>query len=195
MVTPDGMPLVWLGRLAGKPVSRTSGADIMDQVFRDSEKSGLKHYFYGGNPGVAAKLRDVLQRRFPRLDIVGADFPPFRPLTPEELKSAADAMNASGADVIWIGISTPKQEWLMADLQPFVRGTMLGVGAAFNFLSGEVPRAPRWMQNAGLEWSWRLASEPRRLWRRYLIVIPRFVFSLAVRALKTPFTARQATGA
>lgn len=178
MVTPDGMPLVWLGKLKGKPVSRTCGPDLMNRVLSDSEASGLKHYFYGGKPGVAETLRDSFVKRFPKLQVVGLGCPPFRPLTGPELSEVAAEMNASGADVVWIGISSPKQEFLMRDLQPLVRCTMLGVGAAFDFHSGAVSRAPTWMQKSGLEWLYRLCSEPKRLWRRYLVQGPQFVFRL-----------------
>jgi N-acetylglucosaminyldiphosphoundecaprenol N-acetyl-beta-D-mannosaminyltransferase len=178
MVTPDGMPLVWLGQLAGLPVARTCGPDLMECVLRESRSSGLRHYFYGGKPGVAEALKDAFERRFPGVRIVGTGMPPFRPLTGDEIRQAADAFNASGADVVWIGLSTPKQELLMRDLAPHVRSTLVGVGAAFDFHTGAVRRAPGWMQRAGLEWSWRLASEPRRLWRRYLVMAPAFVWRI-----------------
>lgn len=178
MVTPDGMPLVWLGKLKGKPVSRTCGPDLMNRVLSDSEASGLRHYFYGGKEGVAEKLRASFIKRFPKLQVVGIGCPPFRPLTPNELSEVADEINASGADVVWIGISSPKQEFLMRDLQPLVHCTMLGVGAAFDFHSGEVSRAPVWMQKSGFEWLYRLGSEPGRLWKRYLVQGPQFVFRL-----------------
>lgn len=182
MVTPDGMPLVWLGKLAGKPVSRTCGPDLMERVLEDSARSGLSHYFYGGKPGVAEALRDHFVGRFPGLKIVGVGTPPFRPLAPEELAAAASALNASGAKVVWIGISTPKQEFLMRDLVPLVSATLIGVGAAFDFHTGRVSRAPEWMRPIGLEWLWRLASEPKRLWRRYLIMAPRFVWMVLFRS-------------
>ncbi|MDI1295650.1 MAG: WecB/TagA/CpsF family glycosyltransferase [bacterium] len=178
MVTPDGMPLVWLGQLAGAPVSRTCGPDLMEKVLGDSAQSGLTHFFYGGKPGVAEALKAAFLSRFPALRVVGADTPPFRPLTAAELNSVADEINGSGADVVWIGVSTPKQEFLMRDLAPLTSATFIGVGAAFDFHTNNVKRAPKWMQKTGLEWSWRLASEPRRLWRRYLIIAPLFVWSI-----------------
>lgn len=178
MVTPDGMPLVWLGQLSGSPVSRTCGPDLMEKVLKDSAQSGLTHFFYGGKPGVAEALQEAFQSRFPTLKIVGTDTPPFRPLTPAELKSVAKEINDRGADVVWIGVSTPKQEFLMRDLVPLTSATFIGVGAAFDFHTNNVKRAPKWMQRSGLEWSWRLASEPKRLWRRYLIIAPHFVWSI-----------------
>lgn len=182
MVTPDGMPLVWLGKLAGKQVSRTCGPDLMERVLMDSGPSGLRHYFYGGKPGVAEALKAHFTSRVPSLRVVGVGTPPFRPLSSEELKATADMLNASEAQVVWIGISTPKQEFLMRDLAPLVSATLIGVGAAFDFHTGTVTRAPKWMQPLGLEWLWRLASEPRRLWRRYLVLAPRFVWLVLTRS-------------
>jgi len=176
MVTPDGMPLVWLGRAAGKHVSRTCGPDLMERVLVDSATSGLKHFFYGGKPGVAEALEASFKQRVPSLQVVGVGTPPFRPLSPDELKQTAEVLNSSGAQVVWIGISTPKQEFLIRDLAPLVSATLVGVGAAFDFHTGAVTRAPKWMQPLGLEWLWRLASEPRRLWRRYLVLAPQFVW-------------------
>jgi len=179
MVTPDGMPLVWLGQLAGLPVSRTCGPDLMDHVLSRSPQSRLRHFFYGGKAGVAEDLKKKFEDRYPGLQVVGADTPPFRPLTQVELESIASAINSSGADVVWIGISTPKQEFLMRDLRPFVNATLIGVGAAFDFHTGQIKRAPFWMQKSGLEWSWRLSQEPKRLWKRYLVMAPRFLIAVA----------------
>jgi N-acetylglucosaminyldiphosphoundecaprenol N-acetyl-beta-D-mannosaminyltransferase len=179
LVTPDGMPLVWLGKLAGLPVERTCGADLMAYVLAASERTGLRHYFYGGKPGVADALKAAARRRFPLAQIVGVGTPPFRPLTEIELQEVAQSINASRADVVWLGISTPKQEFLMRDLTRHTRATLIGVGAAFDFHAGLVRRAPAWIQRAGLEWSWRLISEPRRLWRRYLTIVPAFLWRVA----------------
>lgn len=181
MVTPDGMPLVWLGRHAGHPVERTCGPDLMEKILSQSPQTGLRHYFYGGKPGIAERLRKVFESSYPGVAIVGTGAPPFRPLSPQELADAAERIRESGAHVVWIGISTPKQEFLMRDLAPLVPATLLGVGAAFDFHSGAVKRAPLWMQRNGLEWLHRLASEPRRLWRRYLVMAPRFVWLVAIR--------------
>lgn len=178
MVVPDGTPLVWIGKARGMTVSRTCGPDLMDHVLASSAITGLKHYFYGGKPGVAERLKAEFERRYPGVRIVGAGTPPFRPLSDEELRLAADEIVASGADVVWIGISTPKQEFLMADLEPMMSATMLGVGAAFDFHTGEVRRAPRWMQKVGFEWVYRLMKEPRRLWKRYLLMAPRFLLAI-----------------
>lgn len=178
MVTPDGMPLVWIARLRGLPVSRTCGPDLMDRALSDSEASGLKHYFYGGKPGVASELVKRFLAKYPRLHVAGAETPPFNSIEGEELQALASRLAASGADVVWIGLSTPKQEYLMQRLHSLVPATLIGVGAAFDFHSGVIQRAPRWMQHVGLEWLYRLAKEPSRLWRRYLIMAPKFVFTL-----------------
>lgn len=182
MVTPDGMPLVWLGKRAGLPVDRTCGPDLIDQVMRDSAVSGLRHYVYGGKEGVAARLREVFETRYPGVEIVGHGAPPFRELTDAELAQLANQLNASGAEVIWLGLSTPKQEFLMKRLAPFVTGTLIGVGAAFDYHTGAVKRAPKWMQRSGIEFLHRLCSEPQRLWRRYLIMAPRFAWHIIVNA-------------
>ena len=178
MITPDGMPLVWLGQLAGFPVKRTCGPDLMEFVLKRSLDSGLRHYFYGGKDGVAEALRQAFEARFPGIQIVGTNSPPFRPLTKTELQLLADEIRSLSVDVVWIGLSTPKQEFLMRDLVGIVPATLIGVGAAFDFHSGAVQRAPMWMRGIGLEWLWRLSSEPKRLWRRYLIMAPRFVVDI-----------------
>ena len=179
MVTPDDMPLVWLGRRAGHAVERTCGADLMEKVLGDSERTGLRHYLYGGKPGVAARLKARFEARFPALNIVATEAPPFAALTADEFLAVAGRIRASRADVVWVGLSTPKQEFLMRDLARLVPATLIGVGAAFDFHTGAVRRAPRWMQKSGLEWLHRLISEPKRLWRRYLVLAPRFVWLLA----------------
>ena len=176
MITPDGMPLALIGKLKGLPVERTSGADFMDLVCRQSPKSGLKHYFYGGKEGIAKKLTEILQEKYPNIKIVGYECPPFRPMTLKEDKAAIERIKTSGADVVWVGISSPKQDVWMRDHYKLLPQTLIGVGAAFDFHTGAVKRAPKWMQKSGLEWLHRLISEPKRLWRRYLILAPRFIF-------------------
>lgn len=183
LITPDGMPLVWLGKGKRLPVERTSGPDLLPYLMERSAKSGLTHYFYGGKPGIAEKLKTAFEKRFPGVQIVRTGTPPFRLLTDEELEQVAADIRESGAHVVWIGISTPKQERLMARLQPLVPATLIGVGAAFDFHSGAIKRAPIWMQRSGLEWLHRLSSEPQRLWRRYVVMAPRFVFLVARQAL------------
>lgn len=177
MITPDGMPLVWLSRWRGHgDVGRVCGADLVDALCEASVKAGVSHYFYGGKPGVAERMVDRLTQKYPGLQIAGVGTPPFRPLTAEEDAEAVAQINAAKPGVVWVGISTPKQEFWMRDHVNSIPGaTLIGVGAAFDFHSGDVKRAPRWMHHRGLEWLHRLASEPRRLWRRYLVLAPKFV--------------------
>lgn len=177
LVTPDGMPLVWLSRLRGhRGVSRACGADLVDELCRVSVKDGLRHYFYGGKPGVAGRMADVLAARYPGLQVAGTATPPFGAMTAEEDAAATAAIVAARADIVWVGLSTPTQEyWMRSHVGRIPGATLLGVGAAFDFHAGDVKRAPRWMQRAGLEWFHRLVSEPRRLWRRYLVLAPKFV--------------------
>lgn len=178
MVTPDGMPMVWLSQLQGyKHVRRVYGPDFMLAVCEHSLTTGWKHYFYGGAPGVAELLAQCLRQRFPGLIVAGCDTPPFRPLTPEEDQIAIQKMNDSGADIVWVGLSTPKQErWMASHLGKLTSPVMIGVGAAFDFHTGLKKQAPRWMQAIGMEWLFRLMTEPKRLWKRYLINNPRFLF-------------------
>jgi len=178
---PDGMPLVWLGRYHGhRQVTRVYGPDLMLAVCDAGRAVGLTHYFYGGVPGVAEELRDRLGARFPGLQVVGTFTPPFRPLSLEE----SDALRADVAekhpDVIWVGLSTPKQELFMArQWRQLDAGTLIGVGAAFDFLSGRVRQAPRWIQRSGFEWLFRVCIEPRRLAPRYFRAVPLFVLRAA----------------
>lgn len=177
LVTPDGMPLVWLARLRGHAeVSRACGSDLMAELCRRSADEGLRHYFYGGKPGVAERLATGFAERFPGLAIAGTHTPPFRTLTAEEDERVTATIAATHPHVVWVGLSTPTQEFWMRDHVSRIPGaTLIGVGAAFDFHTGDVRRAPRWMRSAGLEWLHRLASDPRRLWRRYLVLAPRFV--------------------
>lgn len=170
MVTPDGMPVVWSGQLAGhRHVGRVYGPDLMLEVCSAGMRRGWRHFLYGGGPGVVDDLQDSLGKRFDGLNVVGSYSPPFRPLTADERRDVIARMNNVRPDLIWVGLSTPKQERFMADIAPEIRGSVLiGVGAAFDFLSGRKLQAPRWIQRSGFEWLFRLATEPRRLWRRYL---------------------------
>ncbi len=178
--TTDGMPLVWLGRhYVGRWVERVYGPDLMLEVFAGGLAEGATHFFYGGAPGVAEELRTRLVARFPGARVVGTFCPPFRPLAPEEQSALAAQVAALQPDLFWVGLSTPKQEKFMAEYLPRLETKiMLGVGAAFDFHSGTVRQAPRWMQRSGLEWFFRLATEPQRLWRRYAINNPLFAWRI-----------------
>jgi N-acetylglucosaminyldiphosphoundecaprenol N-acetyl-beta-D-mannosaminyltransferase len=184
MLTPDGTPLVWIGKRRGIHVEQTCGANLLEQVMRDSLSSGLRHYFYGGNDGVAEEMVRELGAQYPGVSIVGHGTPPFRSLTAIEFSDLAEKIRLSHADVVWIGLSTPKQERLMHQLKDHIPATCLGIGAVYDFVTGRVKRAPKWMQRLGLEWLHRLLSEPRRLWRRYLVLAPRFVWKVLARELK-----------
>jgi N-acetylglucosaminyldiphosphoundecaprenol N-acetyl-beta-D-mannosaminyltransferase len=187
LVTADGMPLVWGLRLLGEQeATRVYGPDLMPQVLAAAECAGLPVGFYGGTPAVLERLLVTLRQRYPALRIAYAWSPPFRLLDGDEEARVIRELNESGARIVFVGISTPKQERWMAQQRGCVRAVMLGVGAAFDFLSGVKPQAPRWMQRAGLEWLFRLATEPRRLWRRYLRHNPRFLafFTLQLSGLR-----------
>jgi N-acetylglucosaminyldiphosphoundecaprenol N-acetyl-beta-D-mannosaminyltransferase len=177
LCTPDGMPMVWAGKLNGYPeMSRVYGPDLMLAVCAWSQSSGARHFFYGGADGVAGLLAQKLQAKFPKLSVVGTFTPPFRPLTDAELRQLQAQVAAARPDIFWVGLSTPKQERFMAEFLPQLDATlMVGVGAAFDFHSGRVRQAPRWMQRTGLEWFFRLCSEPRRLAKRYFRNNPLFV--------------------
>jgi N-acetylglucosaminyldiphosphoundecaprenol N-acetyl-beta-D-mannosaminyltransferase len=185
LVTPDGMPLVWLSRLMGfRHVERVYGPDLMLAVCERSAAWGYRHFFYGGGPGVAEKLAARLQSRFPGLKLAGTYAPPFRPLTPEEDRAVVERINAAQPDIVWVGISTPKQErWMAEHVGRLSAPVLAGVGAAFDFNAGLKRQAPRWVQKSGLEWSFRLLMEPRRLWRRYLINNPWFLWLILRQAL------------
>lgn len=175
--TPDGMPMVWMGRLQGvKHMSRVYGPDLMLRVCDWTRRNGGSHFLCGGGPGVAEALREGLEAKFPGLKIVGTYTPPFRPLNAGEEMELQARISALKPDIIWVGLSTPKQEKFMAQYLPKLDTTlMFGVGAAFDFHAGRVRQAPRWMQRSGLEWLFRLCCEPRRLWKRYLKNNPLFV--------------------
>ena len=176
LCTPDGMPMVWAGKLNGqREMNRVYGPDLMLDVCAWSETSGAKHFFYGGADGVAELLAQKLKLKFPKLEIVGTFTPPFRALNTDEEKKLREQVAATQPDIFWIGLSTPKQEKFMAEFLPKLDTTlMIGVGAAFDFHSGRVKQAPRWMQRSGLEWFYRLCSEPRRLAKRYFKNNPLF---------------------
>jgi len=184
MVTPDGMPLVYLSRLAGHPqTTRVYGPDLMARVCEDSVGVGYTHFLYGATDATLARLRERLSARFPGLRIVGSYAPPFRPLTEAERDRVSAEINRSAPDIVWVGLSTPKQELWMADFRARLEAPVLiGVGAAFDFHAGTVRQAPRWMQPLCLEWCYRLFVEPRRLWKRYLVNNPLFLGALVLQA-------------
>lgn len=179
LVVPDGMPLVWLGRFHGFPhlARRVYGPELME-TFCSQTGPKYRHFFYGGAPGVADHLAQVEQERH-GICVAGTYCPPFRPLTEEEDREVMALIEAAQADVVWVGLSTPKQErWMYEHRDRISVPLMLGVGAAFDLNSGRLKQAPRWMREHGLEWLFRLLAEPKRLWRRYLVQGSRFVWKV-----------------
>jgi N-acetylglucosaminyldiphosphoundecaprenol N-acetyl-beta-D-mannosaminyltransferase len=183
LTTPDGMPMVWAARLAGASnVQRVYGPDLMLAVCERAAQRGWGCYLYGATDEVLDRLRANLTDRYPGLRIAGTHSPPFRALTDEEDDAIVRAINESGAQIVWVGLSTPKQErWMAAHIGRVNASVLVGVGAAFDIHAGNLQQAPKWMQRSGLEWFFRLALEPRRLWRRYVINIPVFLFAIARR--------------
>lgn len=176
---PDGKSVVWANQLRYRgldlPSERVYGPDLFLDVLDAGRTAGLRHYLLGSTPEVLAALQAELHRRFPGLLLVGAESPPFRPLTDDERRRQAAAIRTSGAQVVWVGLGTPKQDWESARLAAEVPAVFAAVGAAFDFVAGTVKQAPPFMQRNGLEWLFRLGAEPRRLWRRYLFGNARFV--------------------
>lgn len=185
LVTPDGMPLVWILRLMGvKGQQRVYGPDLSLYVGEAAAREGIPVGFYGGTPEALEGIRTNFMRRFPGLRVVYAYSPPFRLLTSEEEEAVLKAMIESGVRILFVGLGCPKQEKWMAAHRGRLPAVMLGVGAAFDFHSGRVRQAPPWMQRLGLEWFFRLLMEPRRLWRRYLKHNPRFIGLVILQLLR-----------
>lgn len=184
LVVPDGMPLVWFGRVKGFPLRhRVCGSELLDEFCKTTGNS-YRHFFFGGAPGVAERLAHLLQQKHGVI-VAGSYSPPFRPMTSAEGQELASLVEQSAPDVFWVGLSTPKQELWMYQHRGSLRvPVMLGVGAAFDMNSGGLRRAPKWMRERGLEWLFRLASEPRRLWKRYLITIPKVAWFVGLQLLE-----------
>jgi N-acetylglucosaminyldiphosphoundecaprenol N-acetyl-beta-D-mannosaminyltransferase len=183
--TCDGMPLVWLGRhFLGAKIERVYGPDLMLAMFAATQDRSCRHFLYGGAPGVAEELKARLEERFPGTAICGTYTPPFRPLTAQEEADLIAMTRDLQPDLIWVGLSTPKQERFMAGhLAKLDTILMAGVGAAFDFHSGRVRQAPRWIQRSGFEWLYRMLTQPRRLARRYLVNNPLFLGRIALQLL------------
>jgi N-acetylglucosaminyldiphosphoundecaprenol N-acetyl-beta-D-mannosaminyltransferase len=185
LVTPDGMPLVWGLRLLGRShATRVYGPELMPLLLEKAAKRGLTVGFYGAAPETLERLLRVMRARYPGLRIGYRYSPPFRALTREEDEAVCRAIRDSGAQMLFVGLNTPKQDHWMAEHRGRVPSVMLGVGAAFDFLAGSKRQAPRWMRSSGLEWLFRLITEPRRLWKRYLKHNPRFVVLFALQLLR-----------
>jgi N-acetylglucosaminyldiphosphoundecaprenol N-acetyl-beta-D-mannosaminyltransferase len=178
--TCDGMPLVWEGRRkVGKWVERVYGPDLMLRIMEATRDGKYVHYLYGGAPGVAEALQASMEQRFPGVRVVGTYCPPFRPLNEEEQRALAADVAEKKPDLFWVGLSTPKQERFMAEYLPRLdTSVMFGVGAAFDFHTGRMKEAPRWMMRNGLQWLHRLCSDPKRLWKRYGVIVPTYLFRI-----------------
>jgi N-acetylglucosaminyldiphosphoundecaprenol N-acetyl-beta-D-mannosaminyltransferase len=176
---PDGKAVVWANRLRHRHLNlasdRVYGPDLFLDVFRLGQDAGLRHYLLGSTPNVLAVLERELRRRFPSAQIVGLESPPFRPLSEAEFSEQRERIVESRANIVWVGLGTPKQDWETARLAREAPAVYVAVGAAFDFVAGNKRQAPIWMQRHGLEWLFRLATEPRRLWRRYLLGNLRFL--------------------
>jgi len=184
ITTPDGMPLVWALKFTGfRDATRVYGPDLTPLVLRMAEQQEFPVGFYGAAPDVLERLVNIIRTQFPALRIAYAFSPPFRPPTREEDIETVNAINSAGVRILFVGLTTPKQDFWMAAHRDRIQAVMLGVGAAFDFLSGSKPQAPRWMMRIGMEWFFRLVTEPRRLWKRYLKHNPRFVALFACQLL------------
>ena len=185
LCVPDGMPLIWCGRFRGHPLGRrVYGPELMIAFCRETVAKGYRHFFYGGAPDVSDQLVRCLRHSCPGIQIAGSYSPPFRPLTRAEDDETIERINHARPDVIWVGLGCPKQErWMHDHRQQLMGGVMVGVGQAFDILSGQKKQAPVWMRESGLEWCFRLLQEPRRLWRRYLVYNTKFIYSLSLEIL------------
>jgi N-acetylglucosaminyldiphosphoundecaprenol N-acetyl-beta-D-mannosaminyltransferase len=179
---PDGMPMTWVGRLQGfHQMDRVFGPDFMAAICRLSVERGYRNFFYGGQPGIAELLSETLSNRFPGLQVVGTFTPPFRPLTPQEEEEVVAQIIQCRPHIVWVGLSTPKQERFMAQFAGRLNvPLMVGVGAAFDFHTGQIRDCSSWIKRAGLQWLHRLIQDPKRLWKRYLINNPAFIWRIVL---------------
>lgn len=192
---PDGMPLVWLGKLRRLRMGRVYGPDLMLSVCQYGQTRGYRHFFYGSTPDVISKLENNLSKSFPDIRIAGRYSPPFTALSGREKQDVAAIVNHSQADIVWVGLGTPKQDHWVGEFRSRLNAPVLiAVGAAFDFHAGTLKQAPRWMMSCGLEWFFRLVMEPKRLWKRYIFGNPIFIFltarQLAREALRSSETRR-----
>lgn len=182
MAIPDGGPLSALGRKRGySKMERVTGPSYTEEIMKISEKYGYSHYFYGSTEETLGKMVENLKKQYPKLKIAGAWSPPFRPLTKEEDEDIIDKINKSQPDFVWIGLGAPKQEYWMAAHQGKVTGFMVGVGAGFDYIAGNIHRAPEWMQKCNLEWLYRLIQDPKRLFKRYFETNTKFIWHAVIR--------------
>lgn len=182
LAIPDGGPLSSVGRKRGfHEMQRTTGPDFMEEVFKNSEKNGYKHFFYGSTEETLKKMKEIIKEKYPKLEIVGMYSPPFRTLTEEEDSEIIKKINDANPDFVWVGLGAPKQEiWMFNHLNK-IEGLMVGVGAAFDFMTGKIKRSPKWIQKLNLEWLYRLLQEPRRLFKRYWHTNTRFIWNAIIK--------------
>jgi len=185
LVTPDGMPVVWVAKLKGKRnIQRTCGTELMLEMCALDEGHNLKHYFFGGTEESNKKLIDNLKEKFPAFNIVGSYAPGIRAINQQEEMAVISAINEAKPDILWIGLGSPKQDYWMANHRRMLNvPVMVGVGAAFDFIAGVKKQAPKWMRESGLEWLFRLCCEPKRLWKRYLIGNSIFLWLILAEAI------------
>ena len=182
MAIPDGGPLSSVGRKRGfSEMERTTGPDYLKAVLKISAEEGYRHYFYGSTEETLIKLQKHLDETYPGVQVAGMFSPPFRTLSDEEDREIIRMINEAGADFVWVGLGAPKQEKWMASHQGQIEGFMVGVGAAFDYLAGNIERAPMWMQRANLEWLYRLLQEPKRLFKRYFYTNTKFIWNAVIR--------------
>lgn len=187
IATPDGVPIVWaLRSLVRSDQERVYGPELMRRAMVETDRLGWAHYLYGSTPETLQQLQTAIAEIAPDANIVGSFSPPFRPMDETETRESLEAIRASGADVVWVGLGMPKQELWMDGIRAELPGVaLLGVGAAFDFLAGTKKQAPAWMQKAGMEWLFRLIQEPRRLWRRYVWNNPAYAFLLLMQIVRS----------
>ncbi len=180
VVTPDGMPLVWLSKLYGnKNASRIYGPNLTLMVCKLAQRYRFKIFLLGGASGQSSKLAEKLQKQFPNLEVVGTQDTPIRPIPEKENNQIIKKINTAKPDIVFVGLGCPNQElWMISNRDKVNASTLIGVGAAFDFITGTVKQAPKWMQNNGLEWFFRLLQDPKRLWRRYTILNTLFFFKI-----------------
>lgn len=192
---PDGISLVLLGRVSGFPLEkRTYGPDLMLDFLKVSEEKGFSHFLYGTTEETLAKLINNIRKLRPKIKIAGSYAPPFRQLTQKEDGKIVDLINNSTPDVLWVGLGCPKQElWMHEHRDRINAPVMIGVGAAFDFLAGTKPQAPRWIRDNGFEWLFRLVTEPKRLWRRYLVDYPLFIYYILAGLISLRYYSQKGT--
>lgn len=192
---PDGLPLVWaMNSMSEGGQDRIRGPSLMRDLVDKGRALKLKHFLFGGSPTALKSLKEKLESEYPGAEIVGEESPPFKPfekIALEELKSQAERINSTGAHFVWVGLGAPKQELWMYAQRNSINGVMLGVGAAFDLLSGRIPEAPALMQSLGLEWLYRFWQEPGRLWKRYVFNNPAFLMLWTAQFISQKFTAKR----